>query len=275
VRYLANDRLDEDGRPLGEVSSTLYDRVETEVVACPYPDMRHGRPMNRTALRQVSSVWPQVLATLQGLAGGGTTVHGAWRIALIGISAPLLSPAPTSRALSALYKTSLGLSQVTSTLLMADDAVAATPFSELGSGTDFFGALDQHGWLLGQLQVCSGPPAMLVQMGEALAHGGPPAVPPLPLPEPERMAEIAAMAVAAHATFWVKADELRARGAKIPIHPLPPWLRAVATEAFRPASHIRRFFPPKEVPDQVEALIHTDVQTLQELEVAFERALGR
>jgi hypothetical protein len=273
VGHLANDRLDEDGRPLGEVASALYGHVTTEVIACPYPDGRHGRPMNRTALRQVSSVWPSVLATLQTLAGSGTTVHQAWKIALVGISAPLISPDPTSRGLSALYKACLGLSQVTSTLLLEDEGVADTPFSELGTGADFFAALDQHGWLLGQLQACSGPAAMLVQMGEALAHGGPPSSPPLPLPDPARMAEIAASTVASHAAFWVKADDLRARGASIPLRPLPPWLRAVATRAFRPPAHIRRLFPPGETPPAVEALIETDVHTPEELRSAFELAL--
>jgi hypothetical protein len=273
VGYLANDRLDEDGRPLGEVSSTLYDRVETEVVACPYPDGRHRRPMNRTALRQVSSVWPSVLATLQTLSRPNATVHHTWKIALIGIAAPLLSPVPTSRGLSALYKACLGLSQVTTTLLLEDDGVAAMPFCELGSGTDFYTALDQHGWLLGQVQVCAGPAAMLVQMGEVLAHGGSPSSPPLPLPDPWRMADLAARTVSAHATYWVQADVLRARGASIPPRLLPPWLRAVATEAFRPPAHIRRLFPPGEVPAEVEQMLQTEPQTVQELEEAFERAL--
>src|SRR5262249_48168109 len=48
--WRANTLSDEDGRPLGEVASPLYEHVTTDVVRCPYPDSRRGAPMNATAL---------------------------------------------------------------------------------------------------------------------------------------------------------------------------------------------------------------------------------
>jgi hypothetical protein len=66
VRFEAADRIDEDGRPCGELASRFYDEAATEVVACPYSGSRRGLPMNQTALRQAASVWPQVLAVAEG-----------------------------------------------------------------------------------------------------------------------------------------------------------------------------------------------------------------
>ena len=48
------------------------------------------------------------------------------------ILTPTVPPIPV--ALAALYKTSLGLSQVTAALLLADDGVADAPLAELGDG---------------------------------------------------------------------------------------------------------------------------------------------
>lgn len=241
--YRANRLVDADGRPLGEVSSPRWDPDRTEVVACPYPDRRAGRPMNRTALRQVSPVWPELLATFRALAGPSPTVHRAWRAALVGLSAPLLVPEPVPVVLSALYKTSLGLSQVTTDLLLAEDGVADAPFASLGDGEAFFDALDRGGWLLGQVQVCAGTRAMFVQLGEALAGapGEARLTPALP-DDPERIADVAALALADHAL-----DALGAPGS-----PLPPWLRALVAVPDRPLAHVRRLFPTGATPPAIE-----------------------
>lgn len=271
VRSEASDRLDEDERPLGEVSSLRYEEARTEVIPCPYADRRRGLPMNRSALRQISLVWPDVLATFRALARERPTLGQIWRLSLVGITAPLAAPDPVPRGLSALYKTSLGLSQVSTTLLLGADDLAELPFSELGDRDDLFAALDSNGWLLGQLQVCAGSRSMFDQMHEALLGRGSGGE-ALPIPEPDALADLASRAVAAHALWLLRADALRARGAQISLPKLPPWLRAVHAEPRAP-EQVRRYFPGGALPEEIEAMARATAETPRELDALFLRTL--
>ncbi|MEZ4241124.1 MAG: hypothetical protein R3F59_34185 [Myxococcota bacterium] len=172
VRGLCDARAlslrDAEGRPLGEVSAPGYDEVPTEVVACPYADGRRGQPMNVTALRQLTGAWPALLGTVRTLSGPSPTAHRAWRTAVACTAAPLLVAEPVPVPLAALFKTALGLSQVTTALLLAADGVADTPLAALGTPAEAFDTLDRDGWLQGQLQVCAGSRPMIEQMWRAL-----------------------------------------------------------------------------------------------------------
>ncbi|MCB9683682.1 MAG: hypothetical protein H6735_01415 [Alphaproteobacteria bacterium] len=186
TRRQVPDLADEDGRPVGEVAATWYRDVVTDTVRCPYRDARHGGVMNRSALRQMGGVWPALLATFRALGGPEPRVIDAFRAALVGISAPAAAHVahperPIPNGLAALYKTSLGLSQVTAALLLADDGVADAPLSELGDGVAFFRFLDDGRWLLGEEQVCAGSEAMIVEAWEGLL-GRRGALPPSPPP---------------------------------------------------------------------------------------------
>lgn len=238
--------MDEDGRPLGELSSPAYDRVVTEVVPCPYPDARLGWPMNNSALRQIAPVWPAILATTRALVGPAPTVHGAWRVALVGISAPLLVDEPVPRLLSAFYKTSLGLSQITTRLLLAGDGVADAPFASLGDGDAFFEALDANRWLHGQVQVCAGTRAMFVALGDALAgRPGPAALAPeLSAFDCATVADEAAEVVAEQVRALGAIQDARRAGADAPLpERMPPWLRAAAGIPGLGAAHADRLAP--------------------------------
>ena len=171
------DLFDEDGRPIGEVGSTHYERVETELVRCPYADARHGGPMNQSALRQLGEVWSDVRTLASCVAGPHATVHRAWRAAIAGTRAPAVfaerAEGPVPRALSAWYKASLGFSQVLTALLLSDEGVADAPLDSLGEADDFLALLERDRWLVGAEQVCAGPASMIAQLFQALADARP------------------------------------------------------------------------------------------------------
>lgn len=246
--YRANGLLDEDGRPLGELASPLYPQVVTEVVPCPYPDARHGWPMNASALRQIAPLWPAIVASVRALAGPAPTVHQAWRVALVGIAAPLLVEEPVPRLVSAFYKTSLGLSQITTRLLLTEEGVATVPFADLGDGATFFESLDANRWLHGQVQVCAGTRAMFVALGDALAGRPGPATlaPALAALDCAQVADGAAAVVVAQVRALGEIQDARRAGAEVPLpEGLPPWLRAAAGIPGLSAAHAARLSPLK------------------------------
>jgi hypothetical protein len=248
VSFAARDLSDEDGRPVAEVASPLYARTPTALVTCPYADARAGGVMNRSALDQMRGVWPDLLAAAAALSRPDPTVHDAWVAAVTGISLPLVGPTPTPRLLAALFKTSLGLSQVFTALLLADDGVADAPLDTLGDGDGFFAALDAGRWLVGADQVCAGSRAHIVAMFEAIAGRGQGRVCP---PEIERLrgdTRRAPEIVALHAAHLAAS----AHRAGVAVPAAPPWLRAVAAIPGRPPEHARRLFPAGQAPASLE-----------------------
>lgn len=267
LRFAARDVLDEDGRPCGELASVRYDPARTDVVACPYRGVRHGRPMNRTALAQATSVWPEVLAAARGLAGPSPTVHQAFRAALAGTVAPLVAGEPVPRARSALFKTCLGFSQVLSTLLLGDDGVADAPLAELGDTEAFLAFLDDGRWLVGQEQVCAGTDAMIGRMFAALSGRDP--GPAAPAPELLAAADVAVVVVGVQAAALGVLYQARRRGEVVPIddvlaRPPGPWLRGVTARPDARPEHARRLFPGGRAPDTVERVVSCPAADLGE-----------
>jgi hypothetical protein len=249
VSFAATALFDVDGRPVAEVASPAWRDVPTELVACPYADVRAGQPMNRTALRQMSAVWPALLASFAALGGGTPTVHGAWAAALSGIALPLLAPRPVPRLQSALFKASLGLSQVFSALLLSDDGVADAPLTSLGDGAAFFAELDRGRWLVGADQVCAGTAPMIEQVFDALTGR----IPVDPAPPEIRAVPAAPVAVGLHVAHLLACQQAARRGEREPVtDPLNPWLRAVFAVPNRPVAHARRLFEAGAVPAAVE-----------------------
>lgn len=249
VDFSARDLVDEDGRPVAEVASALYRDADTDLPACPYADGRAGRPMNRSALRQMTACWPELLRTIAGLGGG--TVHGAWVAAARGVALPLSAGTPVPRVASCVFKASLGLSQVFSAMLLQDASVAARPLRSLGDGESFFLALDQGEWLHGDTQVCAGTKPMIVAIFDALADGAPPS-----LGIPEQAVALAAARVA-------RRNELG-----LPIGEVPPWLRAVLAVPGRDPADVRRLFPEGQSPASLEGYL-----VAADEDAAFEAAL--
>lgn len=278
-----NDLRDVDGRALGEVSSPHYDPDRTELVACPYADGRRGKPMNLSALRQLTVPWPALLATVRHLAGPRPTVHRAWWVSVAAITAPLLVDEPVPVGLSALYKTALGLSQVTSSLLLADDGVADAPFAALGDPQAFFAFLDQGRWLHGQLQVCAGSAPQIEQMADALA-GGPPLAGEVlaPFTDPW-FADLAAAVVGLQAAYVAAVYQAVRRGdgaglagtpAERWLERVPPWLRALLAVPNRPPEHVRRFYPEGCTPAPIERFLAAGPASAGALAVRFADAVA-
>jgi hypothetical protein len=254
--FSARDLIDEDGRPVAEVASPHYRQVATDLVACPYPDARRGEPMNRSALVQMGSVWPSILASVRAMAGAGR-VADALRVAAVGLAAPVAfdarSPgAPIPRLLASFFKTSLGMSQTLVTLLLSDDGVADAKLTELGDRDAFFATLDQGRWLFGATQVCAGSKGHIGDLFDAMAgHPGRAELDPtLAALDPDALGRDATHAIAASIVALCRAaDRVRAG---LPVEArdrawlsgdVPPWLRSVMAIPNRPAAHALRLFP--------------------------------
>lgn len=263
------DRLDEDGRPVGEVGSRLYDRARTEIVACPYADARRGHPMNRSALRQVGACWPEVVVAARHLAGPAPTVHAASAAALTASAIPHAWPdgAPIPRVVSVLYKASLGMSQVTAALLLAEDGVADAPFASLGDDEAFFRYLDDGRWLVGRDQACAGPEALIRELYRAVATVEERA------PRPEILAEVDLEAVRAialevaglQAVTLLGVSSCLGRGVLDGLEGsiaedwlagrCPAWMRSVLAAPGRRPEHVRRLFTAGGTPAAVEGVL--------------------
>ena len=163
--------LDEDGRPLGE-HNVRPDASERS--ACPYDDRRQGQPMNSAALKQVAGEWTAILSLLGAAAAQQDgTVSGLWRASAGCVLAAPLAGAPVPRALSALYKTALGLNQALLRLLLSTDGLAGLPAADLGGGAAFAAWCDREGLLFGREQVCAGSPAQIGAAWDALLGAAP------------------------------------------------------------------------------------------------------
>lgn len=253
---------------MAEVGSALYDTVTTEIVACPYAGARRGGPMNHSALRQVGACWPEVLALARGLAVGRPTVHDAFAAALTATAAPvaweLAAPGrPVPRAMAALYKANLGMSQVLGGVLLVADGVADQPLRALGDADAFLALLEQGRWLVGEEQVCAGPEPMIGQLFDAMAGGlGPAATLPVAAPGLRDTALVVAGLQAA--ALLATQDALR-RGDRSGFEGTaaagwmqgrgPAWLRSVLGAPGRSVDHVARLFPVEGLPAPVAAFV--------------------
>jgi hypothetical protein len=288
VEFAAIHLVDADGRPVAEVASPLYAGVPTELASCPYADNRRGMPINRSALRQMTAVWPSLLASVRFLAteAGPPTVHDAWRVAVTGLTAPLVAGSPVPVPLAALFKACLGMSQLLSALLLSDDGVADAPFVELGTAAELLGELDTGRWLIGEVQACAGPPPTILAMLQAF--GGEPGEATLDpafagLGSRGVWVDEATGAIGLHVAHLAAVQAALRRGEGDGIAPATrralegrahPWLRAVTAIPDRPAAHARRLFPAGKTPAVVERYLADTSGSAGTLEARFEAELG-
>lgn len=286
--YAAVDLLDVDGRPCGEIASRRYPDVATEVIACPYADARRGTPMNLSALRQLTAVWPALVASVRAQAGPNATVSRAFRTVIAGTTGPLAFRAqhgdePIPRALAALFKVGLGFSQVLSTLLLADDGVADAPLAELGDSDAFFAWLDRDRWLLGQVQACGGSAPMIAEMFDALCgRAGDAVLAPEVAAIGEAHVDPAVAAIGVQVAYLAALSRVvrgggsieGARGAPWLDRPPAPWLRAVASVPNRPPEHARRLFALGALPAPVARMLAAADHGHAAIEVAFQAEIA-
>ena len=179
---------DRDGRPLGEskVGPDLMRDVPYQLRTCPYPGSRHkhARPMNSSALKQVSRNWKGILGSIDHLhrlyraraPSASLRISDVWRI---GCMSQALADFAFLRAwrsyadgelpatIGALYKTTLGVTS-TGAGIWTDGQAA---FTATANAHDLYDYVERYGQLIGPDEVCGGSEAMLKELFEVVIHG--------------------------------------------------------------------------------------------------------
>jgi hypothetical protein len=177
-----HEYLDVAGRPVGEGRAAVFQDVKTEMRSCPYAGSRYrqAKPMNFTALQQMPP-WPHVLTMLAWLSQryrarnrtdvttcdhlGQVTSAGVFLVDFLVLrrNQPLRSH-EIPLLISGLYKVCLGF-QLAYLPERFTDQTAATP---LPDPAGFLAYLEASELLIGEAEVCSGSPAMILQAYEAV-----------------------------------------------------------------------------------------------------------
>lgn len=161
--------LDEDGRPIGEQASPLYDASRDRRLTFGDPRDATGLPCNVEALAQVRSVWPAILDALRAFEPDRPLTYGAlFRKVMASTSLAKLTAmrgSPVSRAVSSLYKVTIGFSDLFAALLL-DTTIDAD--AQIGAEELLFEWLDERPFLIGQRQVCAGSRAQIRAVWRAL-----------------------------------------------------------------------------------------------------------
>jgi hypothetical protein len=188
---------DTEGRPLGEAKAPLERRagVALELRTCPYADSRHNhaRPMNVSALKQMTAHWEEALggvALLRSLYRAEVRQEpmrliDVWRVA--GLTSAVadfaflrawepVADGAMSLAGAVLYKVPLGISLTTSAM-WADGALH---FDAVVDADALYDYADRHGHFVGAHQVCAGPVAMVKEVLRLMIDGTGPQGDPAP-----------------------------------------------------------------------------------------------
>ena len=227
--------LDDDGRPLGEHAQRPD---ASEQAPCPYAGSRAraGKPMNAAALSQTRRHFPAALVIL-----GAAHDLDVSAPPLVAVEACLALPLLVARdgvvssAVAVAWKAAKGLRPVLRSLHVArafarnDDAVTAA---------HVLAEAEASGALVGDREVCAGPPAMLQAAVDALLSG---AQGPLPFSvDREAWRRLAcrharrevARVVAEAARWWIGAagpsSSSSSPSSSLPSPSSPPSLRMVA-----------------------------------------------
>lgn len=188
-----------------------------EELACPYPDSRHGWPMNTEALAQVRRHWSFLTTTIEATSGPRLT--DAFHASLRAIYAPF-QHRPVPAHLSALYKACAGFSQVFCFLLLEGQE----------RPDNFFEWLDREGWLLGTRQACAGPQKMIEELAACFHHG----------PGARPVTEVPLQAALAIATY--RAETRGGLGQQLLEESRAPWMHAVTIRPRRDPTEARRLY---------------------------------
>jgi hypothetical protein len=179
-----HEYLDTAGRPVGEGRSAAFQDVQTEMRSCPYSGSRyrHAKPMNATALQQMPP-WPHVLTLLGWLSqrcrirhhAGITNSNDLARVTSAGVFLvdflalrrhAALRSREIPALISGLYKVCLGFQ-----LAYLPDRFSEVTPTELPDAAGFLRYLENDELLIGEAEVCSGSPAMIMQAYDAIVSG--------------------------------------------------------------------------------------------------------
>jgi hypothetical protein len=169
-------------RPVGEGRAAAFQQVETEMQSCPYAGSRyhHAKLMNVTALRQMPP-WQDILTMLSWLSARyrakfGTAIKTPDDLAAVtgaGIFLPdflvLRQDKPLHSGelpilISGLYKVCLGFQLA----YLRERFAAEASETPLPDAAGFYAYLEASELLIGDAEVCSGTPAMIMQAYDAI-----------------------------------------------------------------------------------------------------------
>jgi hypothetical protein len=232
-----NDVIDSDGRPIGEIraSEPVRRAVTTRYVPAPYPGSRKasGLPINASALRQVSTHWPEVLGVADTVRRAHerrwpSAVPGLFdlaRLSAVGLQLPAFihhragpeAPTTVPAFVAASHKVLAGIFGLSKNLLL-DEVAGGTPYDQVPADPVQLAAIaDGRGMLVGRSgsEVCAGSPAMIDELLHLLVTGAPTrsSVAPTPIrslvPDTDRYLDYAGATI--DLTLWLLCLSLRSR----------------------------------------------------------------
>jgi hypothetical protein len=182
-----HEYLDVAGRPVGEGRAAAFRQVQTEMQVCPYAGSRHhhAKPMNVTALRQITPAWDQIVTLLSWLAlryrarqrTEITTYDDLSMVTGAGVflvdflvlrrHRPLRSR-EIPLLISGLYKVCLGFQLATFLGSMQERFGDMAAAAHLPDSAEFYADLEAHELLIGEAEVCPGSPAMIMEAYDAM-----------------------------------------------------------------------------------------------------------
>jgi hypothetical protein len=181
-----HEYLDTAGRPIGEGHAAAIQHVHTEMQPCPYAGSRHhhDKPMNVSALRNILPVWGDILALLSWLGQRYRARHGKEvttfdDLALVTSAGVFLADFLVLRRhrplrsgeipllISGLYKVCLGFQLAAFFGLMRERLRAEEPIP-LPDAARFYDHIEAQELLIGEAEVCAGPPAMIREAYDAM-----------------------------------------------------------------------------------------------------------
>lgn len=195
--YGLDELLDDEGRPVSErrAPSLVKQGVVMELKGCPYHDERQGKPMNVSALAQITKHLDSVLSDIRAFAAALPGDAQTWQRVLIVVLDQLAGPAvhvlkcrdivpPVPARTAVGHKLAAGYFGVVRELL-ARQAQGEQHEVSVASLLRF---VKETRALIGESEVCAGPPHLLARVSEALLQG---AASPLPSPALSSRSELA------------------------------------------------------------------------------------
>ena len=191
-----NNFRDADGRTVGERSADqlLRESIPTTLKQCPYPGSRHqhAKPMNVSALKQITRTWEDVLSAVCLIRDRFLSARGQERLeraadchALGETIAALPSylvyrpsaPVPDGAldpTVSALYKVIIGITGVYEAFVSNELLFGgAADEHDLARPEDVANIVEVGGFLIGNEEVCAGSSRQISDAIAAMTEGGP------------------------------------------------------------------------------------------------------
>jgi hypothetical protein len=174
---------DADGRPFGELNVPDAKRadVAVDVRACPYEGSRHDKPMNVSALRQITKNWDAILdhvvqihAQYAAHVGGPQDVWWLWRLGICGAGLPGylvkrgVPGATIPGSIGGLYKAIQGIGMTSEVVIERGLRRLDGPITT----DDFVDLTEEQGVFIGLTGgACAGPPHMVHEFAHTVITG--------------------------------------------------------------------------------------------------------